>query len=139
MDVALDFSDLAGLSADFAALAVADQNKVNRDAVLAGARVARDAIRAAAPFRTGRLRRSSVAAVARRAQTPGQAVAGVRFRPVKGEKYPPFYWKFIELGTRFMPSAPFVRPTWDGKLAEIEAATVDKLAEGIDKAIRAHW
>ncbi|MOA55697.1 hypothetical protein D3C78_1795330 [compost metagenome] len=47
----------------------------------------------------------------------------------------PFYWRFLEYGTSKMAAAPFIRPSWDANLAEIEKATADKLAEGIDNAI----
>lgn len=135
MDVSLDVIGLDALGADFLELSQALQRKVAREAVLAGARVARDKVRESAPVRTGRLKRGTVASVARRSDTPGEAVAGVRISAPRSDKQAPFYWRFIELGTRHMIAAPFIRPTWDANLAAIEGATISRLAAGIDKAI----
>jgi HK97 gp10 family phage protein len=135
MDVSLDVLGLGDLEADFLELSEAFQRKAARDAVLAGARVARDKVRASAPVRTGKLKRGTVASVARRSDTPGEAVAGVRISAPRSDKLAPFYWRFLELGTVNMAAAPFIRPTWDGALAEIESATISRLAAGIDKAI----
>lgn len=135
MEVSVDVLGLDVLTEDFLSLSNAFQNKVSRQAVLAGARVARDKVRESAPVRTGKLKRGTVATVARRSETPGEVVAGVKVSAPRNQKDAPFYWKFIELGTRNMVAAPFIRPTWDSGLAEIEGAVISKLAEGIDKAI----
>jgi HK97 gp10 family phage protein len=135
MEVSMDILGMDALTDDFLSLSIALQNKVSRQAVLAGARVARDKVRESAPVRTGKLKRGTVATVARRSETPGEVVAGVKVSAPRNQKDAPFYWKFIELGTRNMAADPFIRPTWDSSLAEIEGATLSKLAEGIDKAI----
>lgn len=135
MDVSLDIIGLDALGDDFLALSRSLQNKVSRQAVLAGARVARDGVRESAPVRTGKLKRGVVAAVARRSDTPGEVTAGVKVSAPRSEKDAPFYWRFIELGTVNMPPAPFIRPAWDARLSRIEGAVINKLAEGIDKAI----
>lgn len=135
MHASIDFTGLEGLADDFLRLEKALQNKVSRQAVAAGARVARDKVRASAPFRTGRLKRGIVSSVARRSETPGEVVAGVRVAAPRKDKEAPFYWPFLELGTVNMAAQPFIRPTWDGALSQIEGAVISKLAEGIDKAI----
>lgn len=144
---------MGDLQADFDRLARAVGNKIVRDAVMAGARVARDKTRQAVPVRTGKLKKNIAAARIKQSETPGAATAGVRVlrpkgkktktrkRPGKGGKTTkteydaPFYWRFLEHGTSKMAAAPFIRPTWDSNLSEIEKATSDKLAEGIDNAI----
>lgn len=131
----MDFIGLDGLANDFLQLEKALQNKVSRQAVLAGARVARDKVRASAPVRSGKLKRGTVATVARRSDTPGEVVAGVKISAPRNQKDAPFYWRFVELGTVNMAPDPFIRPTWDSGLAEIEGAVISKLAAGIDKAI----
>lgn len=131
----MDIIGLDHLGEDFLRLEKSMQNKISRQAVLAGARVARDKVRASAPVRTGKLKRGTVATVARRSETPGEVVAGVKVSAPRRQKDAPFYWKFLELGTRNMVAQPFIRPTWDSGLAEIEGAVISKLAEGIDKAI----
>ncbi len=135
MHASIDFTGLDGLADDFLRLEKALQNKVSRDAVAAGARIARDKVRASAPFRTGRLKRGTVASVARRADTPGEVVAGVRVSAPRKDKEAPYYWRFLELGTVHMAAQPYIRPTWDSSLQQIEGAVISKLAEGIDKAI----
>ena len=135
MDVSMDIIGLDHLGEDFLRLEKSMQNKISRQAVLAGARVARDKVRTSAPVRTGKLKRGIVATVARRSETPGEVVAGVKVSAPRRQKDAPFYWKFLELGTRNMVAQPFIRPTWDSGLAEIEGAVISKLAEGIDKAI----
>ncbi|MNJ18162.1 hypothetical protein D3C77_124570 [compost metagenome] len=144
---------LGDLQADFERLARSVGNKVVRDAVIAGARVARDKTRQATPIKTGKLKKNIEATRVKQGETPGAATAGVRVKKLAGKtskarKRPgkkgqstttdyeaPFYWRFLEYGTSKMPAAPFIRPTWDANLAEIEKATADKLAEGIDNAI----
>ncbi|WP_236236560.1 HK97-gp10 family putative phage morphogenesis protein [Pseudomonas faucium] len=143
---------LGDLQEDFERLARATGNKVVRDAVMAGARIARDKARAAAPVKTGKLKKNIAAARLKQSETPGGATAGVRVKRPAGKqakalKRPgkngritatdsnaPFYWKFLELGTSKMQAHPFIRPAWDGSLPEIEKAVSDKLAEGIDNA-----
>lgn len=131
----IDFTGLDDLAEDFLRLEKGLQNKVSRQAVAAGARIARDKVRASAPFRTGRLKRGIVSSVARRSETPGEVVAGVKVAAPRKDKEAPFYWPFLELGTVHMAAQPFIRPTWDSSLSQIEGAVISKLAEGIDKAI----
>lgn len=131
----IDFTGLDDLADDFLRLEKGLQNKVSRQAVAAGARIARDKVRASAPFRTGRLKRGIVSSVARRSETPGEVVAGVKVAAPRKDKEAPFYWPFLELGTVNMAAQPFIRPTWDSSLSQIEGAVISKLAEGIDKAI----
>ncbi|MCJ7854621.1 HK97-gp10 family putative phage morphogenesis protein [Pseudomonas monteilii] len=135
MHASLDFTGLEGLADDFLRLEKALQNKVSRQAVAAGARVARDKVRASAPFRTGRLKRGTVASVAKRSETPGEVVAGVRVSAPRKDKEAPYYWVFLEKGTVNMAAQPYIRPAWDNALPQIEGAVISKLAEGIDKAI----
>ncbi|PLV13075.1 HK97-gp10 family putative phage morphogenesis protein [Pseudomonas guariconensis] len=144
---------LGDLQADFEHLAKAAGNKIVRNAVMAGARIARDKARTAAPVRTGKLKKNITATRLKQSDTPGGATAGVRVKSPKGKQSKalkrrgkkgrtsateweaPFYWKFLELGTSKMQAHPFIRPAWDGSLPEIEKAVSDKLAEGIDNAI----
>lgn len=144
---------LGELQADFERLAKSVGNKIARDAVMAGARVARDKARSTAPVRTGKLKKNIIAVSVKQADTPGGATAGIRVKNPTGKqskalKRPgkkgrtsktdyesPFYWKFLELGTSKMQAHPFIRPSWDGSLPQIEKVVADKLAEGIDNAI----
>ncbi|MDD1979004.1 HK97-gp10 family putative phage morphogenesis protein [Pseudomonas tussilaginis] len=141
VNVSLEIVGLGDLQADLNQLAHSLANKVVRDAVVAGARVARDKARSNAPVRSGKLKKSLEAVRVKQGESPGAAAAGVRVRrgrKGKGDQDPteaPFYWKFLEHGTSKMRAHPFIRPAWDGSLPEIERAVQEKLAEGIDKAI----
>lgn len=135
MEIAASIVGLNELGEDFRRLEQSMQNKISRQAVLAGAKVAREKVRQTAPVRTGRLKRGTVATVARRSDSPGRVVAGVKISAPRSQKKAPFYWKFLELGTQHMAARPFIRPTWDSNLPAIEGAVISKLAEGIDKAI----
>ncbi len=144
---------LGELTADFERLAKSVGNKIARDAVMSGARVARDVAREKAPVRTGRLKKNITATRLKQSDTPGMATAGIRVKNPTGKSTraikprgkkkrsrktdydAPYYWKFLELGTSKMAAHPFIRPAWDGSLPQIEKAVADKLAEGIDNAI----
>ncbi|MFJ3259657.1 HK97-gp10 family putative phage morphogenesis protein [Pseudomonas sp. NPDC086581] len=129
----LTVQGLDDLADDFLQLSGALEGKVARSAVMAGARVGRDAIRSTAPVRSRNLQRSVIAKPARGKGADGEVSAGVMFAKPKNGR-PAFYWKFLELGTLHQRSHPFVRPAWDGSLPRIEQATIDRLADGIDNA-----
>lgn len=144
---------LGELQADFERLSRAAGNKVVRDAVMAGARVARDKARSLAPVDTGRLKKNITATRLKQSETPTCATAGLRVKKPKGKTTKsikgrgkksrstkavydaPYYWWFVEYGTSKNPAAPFMRPAWDNSLPQIEKAVTDKLAQGIDNAI----
>ncbi|WDU60953.1 HK97 gp10 family phage protein [Pseudomonas poae] len=136
LDTSLRFLGFAELEADFQRLAKATSNKVVRDATLAGARVAQDRTRKSAPIRSGKLQKHIVAKRLRQRDTPGAAVAGVSVRRPKNSPAP-FYWRFLELGTSNMTAKPFIRPTWDRSLPDIEGAVRSKLVQAIDQALLA--
>jgi HK97 gp10 family phage protein len=142
VDVSLSVMGLQDLQADLDRLAKATSGKIARKAVLAGARVARDKAREAAPVLTGDLKSGIVAVSVRQRDTPGAVAAGVRVRSGgkkhkrnKDAKGDPFYWKFLELGTSRLQAAPFIRPSWDSNLARIESAVSTAIADGIDQAV----
>lgn len=144
---------LGELQADFERLAKSVGNKIVRDAVIAGARVARDEAKGKVAVRTGKLKKNIIAVRLKQSDTPGAATAGIRVKKTTGKQVKPLkrpgkkgrtskteydaplYWKFLELGTSKMQAHPFIRPAWDGCLPQIEKAVADKLAEGIDNAI----
>ncbi|KVL10763.1 HK97-gp10 family putative phage morphogenesis protein [Burkholderia ubonensis] len=129
---------LADLRADFEKLAKAQSTKALRRATVAGAKVIRDAARARAPKRSGKLRRNIVSAALRQKDAPGLATAGVRVRS-KGKGDSPtnaFYWRFVELGTQHMKAEPFMRPAFDASLAQAEGAIRTEIARAIDEVSR---
>ena len=130
------FAGFKELDDDFKLLSNAEQRKVSRKAVRAGAVVFRDAVRANAPVRSGLLKRSISVDTVR-----GSATAGVKFKKVlakkKGKKgrhkTVPFYWYFIEHGTSEMPAQPFVRPAFDANIKQAEEAAFNQYLNDIDR------
>ena len=129
------FAGFKELDDDFKLLSNAEQRKVSRKAVRAGAVVFRDAVRANAPVRSGVLKRSISVDTVR-----GSATAGVKFKKVlvkkKGKKGKhksvPFYWYFLEHGTSNMPAQPFVRPAFDASVKQAEEAAFNQYLKDID-------
>jgi len=129
------FAGFKELDDDFKLLSNAEQRKVSRKAVRAGAVVFRDAVRANAPVHSGLLKRSVSVDTVR-----GSATAGVKFKKVlvkkKGKKgrhkSMPFYWYFLEHGTSNMPAKPFVRPAFDASVKQAEEAAFNQYLTDID-------
>ena len=128
------FAGFKELDDDFKLLSNAEQRKVSRKAVRAGAVVFRDAVRANAPVRSGVLKRSISVDTVR-----GSATAGVKFKKVlvkkKGKKGKhktmPYYWYFLEHGTSKMPAQPFVRPAFDASVKQAEEAAFNQYLKDI--------
>lgn len=131
----ITFVGFKELDDDFKLLSNAEQRKVSRKAVRAGAVVFRDAVRANAPVRSGVLKRSISVDTVR-----GSATAGVKFKKVlvkkKGKKGKhksmPFYWYFLEHGTSNMSAQPFVRPAFDASVKQAEEAAFNQYLKDID-------
>lgn len=136
MSITVDIRGLGALAEDFARLSRGSQKKVLRQATMAGARVGRDAIRAAAPVDKG-VTRKNVVAAGKKVNPPGTFTAGVKVRHERrdGGSSPAFTWRFSELGTSKEPARPWIRPTWDGNEDEIAAAVRGRLASAIDEAL----
>lgn len=133
----LSFKGFQSLDADLKLLSAAEQRKVSRRAVRAGAVVFRDAIRASAPVRTGRLKKSISVDTAR-----GSLTAGVKFKKIRVTKKSkkgkhknilPFYWWMIENGTSKMSARPFVRPAFDANVKKAEDAAFEQFLKDIDE------
>lgn len=122
------------------------QKRPIRSALAKAARQLRNAIRAAAPVRTGRL---AGAVFSARERAPDQFGLGELFaigvRPGKkrDDKRGAYYWRMVEFGTAKMPAQPFVRPTFasaaPGMLSGIQndlRAAVPAIARRVAKAGR---
>lgn len=134
--MAVDTQQLQGfddLIAKLRDIPQAMRKRVLRNALAAGGRLVRDSARAAAPvlqqpvpYRTaGLLRRAVVVRTSKQARQRGDVGVFVNVRPAKGAKYrgreivrasargarsktDPFYWRFVEFGTRKMAARPFL-------------------------------
>lgn len=137
MSISVDVRGLGGLAEDFARLSRGGQKKVLRQATMAGARVGRDAIRAAAPVDEG-VTRKSVVAAAKKENPPGTFTAGVKViagSRKNSRRSPAYTWRFSELGTSREQARPWIRPTWDSRADEIADAVRGRLASAIDEAL----
>lgn len=97
---------------------------IARGYVTAAAAFLRDEIRSATPVDTGLLQRAIRAKRNRGEADVARASVFVSMKQRKprkdgtsrvaknGKEIAPFYWRFIEYGTRFRPARPFMRPTF---------------------------
>ena len=129
----LSFNGFQSLNADFKLLSAAEQRKVSRKAVRAGAVVFRDAVRASAPIRTGRLKKSVSVDTVRGSPTAGVKFKKVRMKKGKGKQTAPFYWRMLEEGTVKMAPQPFVRPAFDANVKKAEDASFQQYLKDIDE------
>lgn len=104
-----------------------------RNALAAGARIVRDDAKRRAPVlqptlrapyrKAGTVRKAIVVRTSKRARAKGDVGVFVNVRPAKtgqrGAKNPsdPFYWRFLEFGTRKMAARAFLQPA-TARLAE---------------------
>ncbi len=102
--------------------------KIVRDATRKGAQALRKEIRAAAPRRTGFLRRHIRYRTTSRSPTHYTISVG----PDRGA----FYGRFVELGTQKMAARPFMRPAFERARERIVRIVTDRLREGIERAAR---
>lgn len=122
------------------------QKRPIRSALAKAARQLRNAIRAAAPVRSGRL---AGAVFSARERSPEQFGLGELFaigvRPGKrrDDKRGAYYWRMVEFGTAKMPAQPFIRPAFaslaPGMLGGITndlRAAVPAIAKRVAKARR---
>lgn len=122
-----------------------------RNALAAGARIVRDAARQAAPVissadpavqkgwrKPGTVKRAITVRTSKQARREGNVGVFVNVRPAKGAAFrkgrlvrasqrgarnpsDPFYWRFLEFGTRRARPAPFMRPAASALQAALEA------------------
>lgn len=115
------FDDLA---AKLREIPKAMRKRVLRNALAAGGRLVRDAAKASAPvlqapapYRTaGLVKKSIVVRTSKKDRRAGDVGVFVNVRPAKSgtrgakSKTDPFYWKFLEFGTKKMAARPFLTP-----------------------------
>lgn len=137
------------------------RRRAARNALAAGARVVRDAARAQAPVlreplkapfrKPGTLRQAISVRTSKLARRSGDVGVFVNVRPLKrgavsafksatglrAAKNPrdPFYWRFLEFGTRFMTARPFLAPAAQ-RLSDALRVITARLGPAIDKLNR---
>lgn len=141
----------AGLSEEVGALADRVQRRGLRLGTYAGAVVARDAIRAAAPKKTGELSMDLVAASVatsgdtlaasgvkvkagkrKYANTKANRRKGIAGKPYEGAS-PSYYWRFVEQGSSHARAHPFVRPAFDASVGVMGDAIGRRIAKFLDE------
>jgi HK97 gp10 family phage protein len=110
------------LAAKLREIPIAMRKRVLRNALAAGGRLVRDTARAnapvlqaPAPYRTaGLLRKSIVVRTSKQSRRAGDVGVFVNVRPAKSgargakSKTDPFYWRFVNFGTKKMAARPFL-------------------------------
>jgi HK97 gp10 family phage protein len=103
-----------------------------------------EAAQSRAPVDTGVLRDSIKIAVKKPKNGDAVVVVGLRIAKDKtaaartGRKNADASWRwhFVELGTRFQGSRPFLRPALDGNAQAVVEALKTELAKGIQRVVR---
>lgn len=144
-------SGIPELKAALAGLVPKLRRQALRNALAAGARVVRDEARRRAPVlqptlrapyrKPGTVRKAVVVRTSKVARRAGDVGMFVNVRPAKrgqrGAKSPndPFYWRFLEFGTRKMEARPFLQ-AGAKKLTDALAAFKKVIGPQIDKMNR---
>ncbi|CBJ79815.1 Gp10 [Xenorhabdus bovienii SS-2004] len=142
----VDLSALKDLSRDLELLSKAENDKVLRKGMYAGAKVLRDETRSRAPKRTGKLKKN-IMAVNRKKQRDGSISSGVYVRgsnqsgtnsDPKMKKNDPrnaYYWRFLEKGTSRMAPKPFIDPAFESKSDAAADAVFNAALKAIDEVL----
>jgi len=101
--------------------------KAYRAGLLAGGRVIVKRAQAAAPVRTGKLRKSVAVAAVREQGTRFVAAVDVGFRKAG------WYGGLVELGTSKVPARPFLRPALEEGSTEAVAAFRERIEAWLDQ------
>lgn len=118
--------------------------RVLRNALAAGARQVRDDAKARAPVlsapsqrrRPGTLRDAIKVRTSKRDARAGNVGVFINVKPAKGgrrgAKSPvdPYYWRWVEFGTRKMAARPFLSAA-SGRLGSIAPTIVSKISSGV--------
>lgn len=129
--MAAEVQGIADLRAKLQEIPKALRRRVLRNALAAGARLVRDEARRAAPVlkvptkarATGTLRKAISVRTSKDARKQGNVGVFVNVRPARSadrgakSQRDPFYWRFLEFGTRFIQPVGFLRQG-SGKLRE---------------------
>jgi HK97 gp10 family phage protein len=143
------------LRAALADLSPTLRRRLLRNALSAGARIFRDDAKRLAPVlslpvqsggklvrKPGTLRNAISIRSSKVARANGQVGLFINVRPAKGvnrgAKSPsdPFYWRFVEFGTRKMPAKPFLRPAAAGKFGDAVKAFEASIGPAIQRLNR---
>ncbi|AKJ41551.1 HK97-gp10 family putative phage morphogenesis protein [Pragia fontium] len=123
MNHKFDILGLKELERDLIKLSKAETTQVKRIATRAGAAVFRDEAKRLAPRDTGELKQNI-------------KIAGVKGEIDSGVIIPKaFWWRFVEYGTSKMAAKPFLRIAFESAQEQAAEATINKLAESIDKVL----
>ena len=142
---------IPNLKAALANVSAQLKRRILRNALAAGARVVRDDAKARTPViaasaqpvrrgvrRPGTVKQAIVVRTSKQARRDGNVGVFVNVRPAKsgarGAKSPtdPFYWRWLEFGTRFMQPRSFLQRAAD-RLPEALQVFIAKVGPQIDK------
>jgi len=125
---------LADTKRQFSALRDSAQRRILRTALRECARVVMREAKTRAPRDTGKLRRNIVDKVSVKPRR-AYALVGFRREGKRGDPRNAFYGGFVELGTRFMPAQPFLRPAFEASRDRLVKVFEDVVQREIAKVV----
>lgn len=108
-----------------------------RAAVAAGARIVAKEAKARVPVDSG-LVKSRIRVMSnpqQQKQARAESVVGVRRSGKARKDQDPYYWRFVEFGTRKMRARPFLRPALEAKRNEATQMIRERLAKRIEAEV----
>ncbi len=99
-----------------------------RPAAFAGATVLYDEMRLRVPVKSGGLRDAIFRYRLKENSNKNESVFFIGVNHIKAP-----HWHFFELGTRHMAAKPFIRPTYDAKIAQAAEAATNEIKERLKK------
>lgn len=108
-----------------------------RAAVAAGARIVAKEAKSRVPVDSG-LVRSRIRVMSnpqQQRQARAESVVGVRRSGKARKDQDPYYWRFVEFGTRKMRARPFLRPALEAKRNEATQMIRERLAKRIEAEV----
>lgn len=138
MAVETHIEGLAELSKRMKTLAPKLQKKYMGQATGAAATVVVNAARAAAPVRTGRLKKSITKRKLKARQSKFDAgyIVGWMRGGSREDKTGAYYAHFVEFGTRYQAAQPHLGPALEGNRTRAMAAMAAKIKQGLAKETR---
>lgn len=115
------------LERQFNLLSLVGQRQVLTRAAKAGAEVIRSAAASNAPRRTGRLAETMTTSISGRDTSIDQAVVRI------GAAKTAFYGSFLERGTRFIHSRPFLQPAFEQNVDQAIETASEVLKQEIER------
>lgn len=133
----MDMSQFKELLDDMDVLSRTEQRKVMNVATRRGAVVLAQAVRKAAPKKTGNLRRNIVALnLRKKSDQTGAAAVFIRTEGKANSGKNAFYWYFLEKGTSSRAGQPFIGPAYEANKAAVDEIILDVAEKQLNRVLK---